>query len=74
MKIDSAAVCGFIFLNPVGHVQDTLLLIPACLQRYCDEGSNPDEDDNSASMFGHQQRIWPKPGGNWSQLLRLSLN
>lgn len=26
MKIDSAAVCGFLFLHPVGHAQDMLLL------------------------------------------------
>lgn len=26
MKIDSAAVCGFLFQDPVGHAQDMLLL------------------------------------------------
>lgn len=26
MKIDSAAVCGFLFQDPAGHAQDMLLL------------------------------------------------
>lgn len=45
MKIDFAAVCGFLFQDPVGHVQGTLFLTPVCLQQYCDGGSNPDELD-----------------------------
>lgn len=45
MKIDSVAVCGFLFLDPVGHAQDTLFLTSVCLQQYCDGGSNPDELD-----------------------------
>lgn len=48
MEIDSAAVCGFLFLDPVGHAQDTLLLTPVCLQHYCDGGSNPDELDSKS--------------------------
>ena len=45
LKIDSAAVSGFLFWDPVGFTQDTILLTPVCLQRYCDAGSNPDELD-----------------------------
>ncbi len=45
MKIYSAAVCGFLFRDPVGHAQDMLFLTPVCLQQYCDGGSNPDELD-----------------------------
>lgn len=45
MKIDSAAVCGFLFRDLVGHAQDMLFLTPVWLQQYCDGGSNPDELD-----------------------------
>lgn len=44
-KIDSAAVCGFLFRDPVGHVQDMLFLTPVCLHKYCDEVPNLDELD-----------------------------
>ena len=43
MKIDSVAVCGFLFRDPLGHAQDTLGPTPVRLQQYCDGGSNPDE-------------------------------
>lgn len=45
MKIDSVAVCGFLFRDRVGHGQDRILLTPVCLQHYDDGGFNPDELD-----------------------------
>lgn len=74
IKIDSAAVCGFLFPR-MGHAQDKILLTPVCLQHDYDGGFDPDElDSKSVRMQRQWQTIWLKLGRNRSRLLRLCLN